>query len=293
MNKPLVSIIVTTKNNHDTLEACLKSIVDQSYKTIELIVVDNFSTDDTTEIAKKYTQFIFEKGPERSTQRNYAVEKASGEFVLIIDSDMELDQGVVSACVTMVQSNQGTRAVIIPEVSFGQGYWAACKQLERSFYVGVGWMEAARFFDRKLFLKLGGYNERLVSGEDWDLSQRFAATTTITHIDTYIHHNEGHLKLNKTLQKKYYYALRFSQYAHINKGSSAVKKQTGVVSRYKLFLSDPIKLFKNPFVGFGMLFMKTSEFGVGGVGLIYRRYVHPSDSNTRLASQDNLINGGD
>jgi len=50
--KPLFSIILPTKNNTRTIEKCLDSILSQTYSNIEVIFVDNFSTDDTYEIAK-------------------------------------------------------------------------------------------------------------------------------------------------------------------------------------------------------------------------------------------------
>src|SRR5687767_12224398 len=148
MKNPLVSIIVTTYNNHATLDACLASILAQDYPRKELIVVDNYSTDDTKEIAQKYTGMVFDKGPERSAQRNYAVEQARGTYVVIVDSDMELSPHVVSACVEAAKEQPALGGIIIPEESFGQGFWAQCKRLERSFYVGVDWIEAARFFDK-------------------------------------------------------------------------------------------------------------------------------------------------
>ena len=64
MDNPLVSVIVPTKNSSKTLEACLRSIKEQSYKNIEIIVVDNNSIDDTKESAKKYTDKVFNFGPE-------------------------------------------------------------------------------------------------------------------------------------------------------------------------------------------------------------------------------------
>lgn len=266
MNQSLISIIVTTYNNTATLDACLASIANQSYDAIELIVVDNNSTDNTKEIARSYTDKVFNIGPERSAQRNYGVNQAKGDYVMIIDSDMELTANVVSACVEQMTIQPEQKGLVIPEESFGKGFWAQCKRLERSFYVGVEWMEAARFFSRQTYLDLGGYNEQLISGEDWDLSQRVAHIATLGRINEYIRHNEGHLQLGRTLKKKYYYAQKFAQYLDANKATTAVGSQIGVFSRYGLFFSRPQDLFKQPHVGLGMLFMKTSEFAFGSIG---------------------------
>jgi len=265
---PLVSIIVTTYNNHATLNACLASIVRQDYQRTELVVVDNNSTDDTKEIALDYTNLVFNKGPERSAQRNYAVEQAKGEYVVIIDSDMELAPGVISACVKAVQERPQLGGVIIPEESFGEGFWAQCKRLERSFYVGIDWMEAARFFEKKMYQEVGGYDSELVSGEDWDLSNRVAARAPLGRIDEFIYHNEGHLNLVKTLKKKYYYAGLAAAYLRKNNIDSKLTAQAGPIQRYKLFFSHPRRLFRSPVKGIGMLFMKTCEFGFGGIGYL-------------------------
>jgi cellulose synthase/poly-beta-1,6-N-acetylglucosamine synthase-like glycosyltransferase len=58
---PLVSIIIPTRNSARTLEKCLESIKHQTYSNIEVIVVDNFSDDETIEIAKKYTEKTYEQ----------------------------------------------------------------------------------------------------------------------------------------------------------------------------------------------------------------------------------------
>ncbi len=263
---PLVSIIVPTLNSARTLEACLRSIKNQSYAAIELIVVDNFSTDSTSAIAKRYTQKFFQTGPERSAQRNFGASEATGTYVCIIDSDMELSTDAIKECVEAISMNPNSAGVIIPEESFGEGFWAQCKKLERSFYVGVDWMEAARFFPRELYLRVGGYDETMVSGEDWDLSQRMAAFGVLRRISSYIYHNEGHISLMKTMKKKYYYAKHFAKYVAQSRNSSSAKQQTSILARYQLFFSNPKKIFKNPLLGLGMLFMKTCELGLGGLG---------------------------
>ena len=203
-NNPLVSIIVPTYNSSRTLADCLQSINAQTYQYIELIVVDNHSTDDTPSIAKRFSKRIFTKGPERSEQRNFGVTQAKGEFVCIIDSDMLLSPEVIKQCVDVVRQHPDVEGIVIPEESFGEGFWAQCKKLERSFYVGVDWMEAARFFNTKTYQKLGGYDPTLVSGEDWDLSQRVAAEAPLGRIAAFIYHDEVRLKLGRKLGKKYY-----------------------------------------------------------------------------------------
>ncbi|MFA5128298.1 MAG: glycosyltransferase [Patescibacteria group bacterium] len=265
---PLVSVIIPTKNSSKYLHQCLDSIENQTYRDLEIIVVDNNSNDDTKDIAKKYTGKVFNHGPERSAQRNYGVNNSNGDFVLIIDSDMELSCGVIETCVKKITLNSAVLGLIIPEESFGQGFWAECKKLEKSFYLGLSWMEAARFFQRSVYLKVGGYNEALVSGEDWDLSQRIEAVGSIGRIDELIYHNEGDARLAQTIKKKYYYAGEFAKYVNSAQNRYNVAKQTGVMGRYKLFFSNPKKLFRNPVLGAGMIFMKTCEFWFGGIGYI-------------------------
>ena len=269
----LISIIIPTKNSSKTLEACLNSIKNQTYENLEIIVVDNSSTDITKEIAQKYTDKVFNFGPERSAQRNFGVNNSSGEYVAIIDSDMELDKKVIESCVEKIKSSENITGIIIPEESFGEGFWTQCKKLERSFYIGVGWMEAARFFKKDIYQKIGGYDEKMVSGEDWDLSQRIESFGKVDRIDDFIYHNEGRLSLYKILKKKYYYAKLFSFY--VNKSDSPkLKKQIGIIARYSLFLSKPAKLLKNPILGIGMLFMKTCEFGFGWVAYLVGKIIN-------------------
>lgn len=268
MKNNLVSVIITTKNSGSSLGECLLSIKGQSFKEVEIIVVDNNSTDNTKEIAKKYTDKVFNIGPERCTQRNFGAKNSTGKYLLFVDSDMKLSKDVVSDCVLKIEENSKNVGIIIPEESYGEGFWAQCKKLERSFYVDILWMQAARFFSKENFLKVGGYDENMVSGEDWDLSQRIEKLGNIEIIKSYIYHNEGRISLSKTLRKKYYYATKFKAYTAKSEHNKNISKQTHILSRYALYFRDPIHLFKNPIYGFGMLFMKTSEFAVGAIGLL-------------------------
>jgi glycosyltransferase involved in cell wall biosynthesis len=268
MKNPLVSIVVTTRNNEATLDACLRSVISQTYAPTELIVVDNQSSDSTKDIARRYTELVFDKGPERSAQRNFAVRQARGEYVLIVDSDMELTWHVVEACIEKVTATPEIKALIIPEESFGRGFWAQCKRLERSFYVGVEGIEAARFFDRELYRQAGGYDEAITGGEDWNLTDRIMGLTKIGRIHEYIFHNEGRISLSSALKKRFYYNQGFLRYYNEAKTTGSKSAAGSVLRYYKIYLSRPSKLLKNPLYGLGMLYMKTCEFSTGALSMV-------------------------
>lgn len=280
MTAPLVSIIVPTRNSAAYLEGCLQSVLGQSYQNIELVVVDNNSHDNTKNIALRYTDKVFDRGPERSAQRNFGSSQSKGTLLLIIDSDMVLSNDVVKACVTQY-GQEHYKAIVIPEESFGEGFWARCKKLERSFYLGIDWMEAARFFERNVFEEIGGYNERNTGTEDYDLPQRIEYTygrTSIGRVSSLIYHNEQQLTLLHSCKKKYYYAQKLNIYKTEEANQHKLSQQSSPLRRYGLFLSHPYQLFREPLIGIGMLYMKTCELAAASLGYLKGKFT--SSSNT-------------
>ena len=173
MKDKLVSIIVTTKNEEKNIENCLKSIIYQTYRNIEIIVVDNASSDRTKEIARKYTNLIFDKGPERSAQRNYGVGVSSGEYVMYIDADMILGPELVYGCIAEMERDESVVGLYISEIILGKSFWSKARRFERSFYDGTV-IDAARFIRKNLFLQVGGFDENMSSAEDWDLDRKLS-----------------------------------------------------------------------------------------------------------------------
>ena len=267
-NKVIVSVIVTTKNEETHLENCLKSIKSQSYKKIELIAVDNNSKDNTAEIAKKYTKLFFNKGPERSAQRNFGFKKSHGEYLLFVDADMVLEPGVVKDCVdTLQEENAG--AVIIPEKSKGIGFWAKVKAFERSFYIGDDSVEAARFYERKIFDEAEGFDENQTGPEDWDLSDRVRKFYKIARIKSFITHDEGKLSLFELLKRKYYYAKSIRAYLSKNK-KNTMSRKTILIFR-PVFYKNPAKIISHPVLFSAMIFMLTLELISGFLGFMQNR----------------------
>ena len=152
---------------------------------------------------------------------------------------MKLSPQVVASCVEKIQNNPQTKAIIIPEESFGEGFWAQCKKLERSFYIGVDWMEAARFFTRDAFEEASGFDENMISGEDWDLSQRVGKKYPIDSIDQFIYHNEGKVSLRQIIKKKFYYARNLTQYQSVPANKIKLKYQASIKKRYLLSAHYP------------------------------------------------------
>ena len=261
--RALVSVIIPTKNSEENIGTCLKSIGEQTYPNIEVIVVDDHSTDGTREIAEKFGAKIIETKAMRSRARNIGAEKAIGDLVLFLDSDMELDSAVVESCVKKVVDQ--CDAVIIPEVSVGAGFWAECKALEKACYIGDDLIEAARFFKRSIFESIGGYNSELEAGEDWDLNQRISkAGCRIGRTNAFIKHHEGRLSLRETILKKHYYGKTLEHYR--KKHQKEAKRQLKLIR--PAFVRNWKKLIKDPIHAFGMLLMKTCEFVAGGLGVL-------------------------
>lgn len=259
MNKtqPLVSVIIPTKNSSRTLDKCLKSIQDQTYPNIEIILVDNNSTDNTKEIARKFTDKVYNKGPERSSQRNYGAKKAKGEYLLIHDSDIYFHPNSVQECVDLALDKQAD-AVILPEKSIGEGYWTKVKAFERSFYEGNDLIEAVRFFNKEVYNELGGYDEDLTGPEDWDLTIRFRKNNyKIMRTKNHLLHDEGKINLFGSSKKKQYYAKdMFEKYAQ--KYPDIFKQQ---MSFFKRFPASRllIKGIQHPVLLSSMILMKGLE----------------------------------
>jgi len=261
-NRPVVSVVVPTKNSESTIDKCLKSIREQTYPDIEIIVVDNYSSDKTREIAQKYGKVLL-KGPERSSQRNFGAQLGCGDYLFFIDSDMELTSNVVDDCIKAAVCSHAN-AVVVPEISVGEGFWTKCKALERSCYVGDDTIEAARFFGKDAFLSVGRFDEEITGLEDWDLHVRVCkAGFKIVRINSFIQHHEGRLSLRKTMIKRRNYGKKTLK-TYRRKHPKEASVQLTLIR--PAFIRNWRKLAKDPSHASGMFFMKVCELGAGWIG---------------------------
>lgn len=257
--RSLVSVIVTTKNEEKNIENCLKSILRQSYKNIEIIVVDNNSTDKTKEISLKYTSQFFEKGPERSAQRNFGISKAKGKYILYLDADMIMSKDVIKDCITKIQNNPNIIALYISEIVMGESFWCKVRRFERSFYDGTV-IDCVRFISKKAFDAVKGFDENMSGPEDWDFDKKIRQIGKVDLVKAPIYHNEQNFNLLQYLNKKNYYIKSFDKYIKKwGKEDEDIKKQFSIFYRYfGVFFEKGKwkKLCLHPVLTFGMYILR-------------------------------------
>jgi glycosyltransferase involved in cell wall biosynthesis len=270
--KPLVSVIIPTFNESAVIEKNLQAIKNQTYGNIEIIIIDDHSTDSTPNIAKQFTHKVYIRPhAERSIQRNFGASVAKGKYLLFLDADMELTPQVISQCVSAIEQDSKVGATIIPEVSVGNTYWEKVQAFERSFYFsGSPNLEAARFFPSKLFHKLGGYDETISGREDWDLSESVSKLgLKISRTKAFLYHHERITSLLKQMKKDYYYGLTSHRYVKKQRLSLIGPKSIHFL-RPELY-RDPKKLLSHPDLTLGMYIFFAIQIVSGGAGYIVGR----------------------
>ncbi len=100
MEKNKLTVIVPVYNVVQYLDKCIKSIVKQSYKNLEIILVDDGSTDNSSKICDEWAErderivVIHKKNGGLSDARNYGISKATGDYITFVDSDDQLDEKI-------------------------------------------------------------------------------------------------------------------------------------------------------------------------------------------------------
>lgn len=268
----LVSVIITTKNEESVIGRLIKSVKNQSYKYIEIILVDNNSNDQTVEIAKKLGIKVANKGPERSAQRNFGAKIAKGQYLLFVDADMELSKNVVEECIKVSSINTNLGGVAIPEKSKASNFWGRVKGFERSIYNEKGdpVTDAARFFPRWVFTKAGGYDENLTGPEDWDLPEIIRNLGfSIIRINAPIYHYERISNPFDLAKKKFYYAK--SSYKYLEKHHISPISPKTIYFLRPIFYKNWQKILFNPKLSIPMFLMLSAELIGGGLGYLVGR----------------------
>ena len=277
MNNNKVSLVILSFNLKNDLEILLNYLLlsdEFNDDLIEVIVVDNNSTDKTKEISENLGAEVYNQGPERSAQRNFGVSKAKGSFVLILDADMILEKDVLQELQYAMLNDSELKTLTLKEEPMGESFWAKCKKLELEFYSSNpnSKTHAARCIEKKVFEEFGGYDLNLTGPEDWDLPERINKKYPKKYFTkSKIFHNEGDYGLWRILKKKFYYAQKASTY--ISKHNMKLTDSKFVYFLRPEFYDYSHLWFKNILISIGLIFMLTLETVAGGLGFLYGKII--------------------
>ena len=271
-----LSVVITTRNEEANIANCIHAF-DAVRAEVEIVVVDNASSDATKKIAADLGATVLDKGPERSAQRNLGWRTATTEWVIVLDADMILPEEtireVLESCASLTSGEDAASplAYWIPEVRTGSGIRVKARNFERSFYDGTC-IDALRLFHKSVLEKTGGYDENLIAGpEDWELDIRVLATgAKCAVLKNHLIHNEKQLTLKRMLEKKAYYTKSMATYQAKWKNHPALRKQFGLYYRFLgVFVENGKwkKLIRHPILAFVMYF---ERFAVGLTYLLNR-----------------------
>lgn len=281
ISQPLVTVILATRNEEQNVERCLKSLKDQTYSHVEIIVVDNDSNDATRTLASNYTPNIYNLKDHislegiknfRGAQVNFGVQKSSGNIIFFPDADMAFDRNLIEDAVNLSKKFD---ALFVPEVILGRGLFGRIRNFERSFY-NMTPVDAPRFVHKDFFLKIGGFDEKNINfgADDWDIAKQMknaGCCFGITSSKKY--HHEEWLDFKTYLRKKHTYINSFKSY--IEKwgyNDPDIRKQFGVWYRFFGVFCENGKwkrLISHPILTIGMFILR---FLVGLDFLRRKRY---------------------
>lgn len=276
-------IVLSTYNNGEAAVKCVKSCMEQDDKFLYIIAADDGSSDDTLdklkEAAGEDPRFILLKleHGERGTARAMAIERAKAcgiSFLMIIDSDMVLESGLVGKCKNYFIEHPEVGALVIPEIPFTtyRNFYSKVKVFERSILNNAGTelgrnsIEAARFWRIDAYDSTGGLNPFQISFEETQPTIRYLEKGGIIKraVFTGVTHDEKKVTLRNLLaKKKYYFSVMNRTFSTEEKGSKKAL-QRWYFFRPVLYRRDNLKRYlRHPLLTLGMVFMYVCLTGIG------------------------------
>lgn len=187
-SEPLVSVILPTYNRGHLLRESIFSVLNQTYRNFELIVVDDGSTDETASvvaaIADSRIRYVYQQNGGRSKARNHALSLAQGELIAFLDSDDIYLPDKLARQVVYLQSHPGTRMIYTSAHCID----ASGQYLEHKYYAEKSGhlYEDIAFFTpvtitlptvmayKEIFDHVGGFDEGMHRFEDTDMWRRIS-----------------------------------------------------------------------------------------------------------------------
>lgn len=195
--KGLVSVVVPVYNGEKQIQTTLESVFSQTYRPIEVIVVDDGSVDSTRDvISQKFPKVIYfyKNNSGVSATRNFGIKQARGEYLAFLDADDLWDPEKISKQVNWMENNQDIGWCYCDCLYFRGSPDNVVYKLSSVSLPQSGDVYEALFihnfissptllFRRQVIMESGLFKEKICLGEDWDLWLRIAENNPIGYID--------------------------------------------------------------------------------------------------------------
>lgn len=192
----LVSIILPTLNSESYLKNCLKSISNQSYKKLELIIIDGFSKDNTLRIVNSYSKklnikLIQIKTKNLASALNFGIIHSKGEYIARMDSDDIMTKNRIFNQVNHFKKHKfngilGTQAFrfnrffIKPFLLFKSNNF-----LKLNLFFGSPFVHPSVMLSRKIFERGNFYNDEYNECEDYEFWSRLSKNFSFKNLNTF------------------------------------------------------------------------------------------------------------
>jgi len=181
--KPLVSVIIPAYNEEKTINECIESFLNQSYGNIEIIVVDDGSTDKTYHKASCYHIKIvkLDRNYGQSHARNVGLKEARGDIIVFAEADAKYSSNYIEVIIEpLIRSEKIGGSIACQRVAWSDKnnvlvrYWNTRfdEPVRMATIEGLRPVISAWAFRREIFEEVGLYDEMLRCGEDVDLVNR-------------------------------------------------------------------------------------------------------------------------
>jgi len=174
VDKPLVTVIIPVFNCENYLGDAIQAVLGQTYRPIEIIVVDDGSTDASSNVAKQYgseVQYFFQQNSGAGAARNHGIKLAHGSFFSFLDADdLWLKNKLLMQLELFKKSNE-------LDMVFGQVEQCYSPELEENFKKTIqvepgimpGYHAGTMLIKKDSFQRVGYFDEKLRMGEfiDW------------------------------------------------------------------------------------------------------------------------------
>ncbi|WP_428965089.1 glycosyltransferase family 2 protein [Micromonospora fluostatini] len=209
-----VAVVVPNFNKVKTLRACLESVFGQSWRPVEVVVVDDASTDGSVGVAREFPCRVVVQGVNRgpAAARNVGVASCSAPLVFFVDSDTALASDAIENAVRILRGGVDVgmvQGIYEPFPLFDDGpveaYRVAFEHHWRRRTVGrdTGALFAATLVPRTVFEETGGFDERLRDGEDDEFGTRLPARYRLVATDRVTTRHDDVDRLGPLLREQY------------------------------------------------------------------------------------------